>query len=203
MKTPQLNHVLRAVDSITGSNHSFLLIGSQAILAHIDPDWFPELEDSDALFVSSEIDVAVLDGDEETRSEIATQIEGALGELSRFDQEFGYHADGVSIHTAILAKGWEKRLKPYFTEGLRADTFWALSYQDLLVSKLMAGREKDLEFVRCMCAAQPAHPGLADIQDLIESLPPEHDDLKPLAMARWDAMRHAITLKPKTPHSRP
>lgn len=48
MKPEQLDHVLRAVDEATGHEHRFLLIGSQAILAHLNPDYFP----SDVLFFS-------------------------------------------------------------------------------------------------------------------------------------------------------
>lgn len=188
MKTRQLNHVLRAVDNITNSQHSFLLIGSQAILAHIDPDWFPELEEDDTLFVSTEIDVAVLDGDSRIQEAVADTIDGSMGALSRFDAEFGYHADGVVIQTAVLCDGWRDRLKPYQADDLRRGAFWALSYEDLIVSKLMAGREKDVDFVRGMCRAMPHYPGLSVVDDLIQSLPEKYDVMKIQALQRWRAM---------------
>lgn len=40
MNTQELDHVLRAIDNATGEEHRFLLIGSQAILAHLSLEYF-------------------------------------------------------------------------------------------------------------------------------------------------------------------
>ncbi|MCE4551928.1 DUF6036 family nucleotidyltransferase [Xanthomonas hortorum] len=165
MKPHQLDHILRSIDDATGHEHRFLLIGSQAILVHLDPTYF----ESEVLFVSREIDVALLDRPGEAAEEVADLIDKNFGDSSRFDQTFGYYADGVEVSTAILAAGWQDRLKPYLSDGVSPGTFMALSYEDLLVSKLCAGREKDLEFVTGMCAIR--HPGLANVQSLLLSLP--------------------------------
>ena len=37
-------------------------------------------------------------------------IDGSLGRDSRFDQTFGYHADGVGPSTAKLPANWKDRL---------------------------------------------------------------------------------------------
>lgn len=197
MKSSELNHLLRAADQVTGQSHEFLLVGSQAILAHIDPEWFPEIPENSALFTSREIDIAALDGECSEQETIATQIDGSLGPLSTFDTEFGYYADGVEIQTVILASGWKERLIPYQADGIRPNAFWALSYQDLLVSKLMAGREKDLDFVRAMHKAQPTHPGLQDVEQLIQSIDSKYDPIKPIAISRWRFI--SSSQSPKTP----
>lgn len=195
MRSKDLDHVLRAVEDVTQVEHSFLLIGSQAILAHIDPDYFPELEDCDMLFVSAEIDVAVICEEEDTQERVADLIDGALGSLSHFDQTHGYHADGVQLGTAILADGWRDRLKPYKGQGLAEGKFFALSYEDLAVSKIMAGREKDIEFVMGMCRAQPHNPRLQDVEELLLSLEP--GDARERALILWRAM---VPARPPPPH---
>ena len=74
-------------------------------------------------------------------------VDGVLGELSPFDETFGYFADGVEEKTAILPSGWKNRLIKI--ENRNTDNVCGLCLEphDLMVSKLMAGREKDLEFV--------------------------------------------------------
>ena len=74
-------------------------------------------------------------------------VDGVLGELSTFDETFGYFADGVEEKTAILPSGWKNRLIKI--ENRNTDNVCGLCLEphDLMVSKLMAGREKDLEFV--------------------------------------------------------
>ena len=194
MKSKELDHVLRAVDEVTNVAHPFLLIGSQAILAHIDPEYFPELVDCEVLFVSKEVDVAVLSEERDLQEKLADVIDGSFGQNSHFDQTHGYHADGVEVGTATLAQGWKERLKPYESIGVPAGKFFALSYEDLAVSKLMAGRPKDIEFVRGMCRAQPHHPGLQVIEGLLLSFAPSPVQSKALAL--WKTM---VPSPPSTP----
>lgn len=77
-------------------------------------------------------------------------IDGAIGERSPFHQTFGYYAHGVGPETATLPAGWEERLVPVCNENTRGATGWCLEPHDLAVSKLAAGREKDLLFVGAM-----------------------------------------------------
>ncbi|MGV7206034.1 DUF6036 family nucleotidyltransferase [Xanthomonas citri] len=179
MKPEQLDHVLRAVDEATGHEHRFLLIGSQAILAHIDPNYFP----SDVLFFSREIDIALLDESQQQSEAVADIIDKNFGDASIFDRTYGYHADGVEVATAILAPGWRDRLVPYQSGDVAQDTFMALSYEDLLVSKLCAGRDKDIEFVKGMAAI--GHPRLSEVEGLLETLPDSVN--KDRATAWWGA----------------
>lgn len=186
MKVENLEHVLRAIDDFTSVEYQFLLLGSQAILAHIDPDYFPELAERDCLFHSQEIDVAPLVEDSKTQEALADEISGTLGEFTHFDNTHGYHADGVTLSTPTLAPGWRDRLKPYESDGVTSNKFFALSYEDLAVSKIMAGRPKDIDFVKDMCLAFPSHPGLNAVEGLLNSL--NDSPMKSLALDRWRAM---------------
>jgi hypothetical protein len=75
-------------------------------------------------------------------------IDGSIGELSPFHNTFGYYAQGVEPSTAILPDGWEKRLVPISNANTRGAVGLCLDVHDLVVSKAIAGRDKDIEFLR-------------------------------------------------------
>ena len=65
-----------------------------------------------------------------------------------FQDTFGYYAHGVAPETATLPALWEERLVPVKNENTGGATGWCLEAHDLAVSKLVAGREKDVDFVQ-------------------------------------------------------
>ncbi len=140
MNRNQLEHVLRAAGSVSGSRE-IVVIGSQAILASC-PDAPPEL------LKSMEADVYPLDVPEK-----ADLIDGCIGELSPFHETFGYYAHGVSPETATLPREWRSRLIKLENQNTGGTVGWCLSPVDLAASKLVAGRKKDLDFVRGMFQA--------------------------------------------------
>ncbi|MGD0812038.1 MAG: hypothetical protein ABSA83_00375 [Verrucomicrobiota bacterium] len=73
-------------------------------------------------------------------------IDGSIGEGSPFHQTFGYYAHGVSVETAVLPEGWRHRLIPIHNQNTGGGTGLCLEIHDLAVSKLVAAREKDLDF---------------------------------------------------------
>jgi hypothetical protein len=77
-------------------------------------------------------------------------IDGAIGELSQFHQTFGYYAHGVDQTTAVLPPGWEDRLIAVRNENTGGATGWCLEVHDLACAKLVAGRERDADFVRIL-----------------------------------------------------
>ena len=77
-------------------------------------------------------------------------IDGAIGELSMFHRTFGYYAHGVDETTATLPKGWTERLVPIRSENTGGATGWCLEVHDLAVSKLVAGRTRDVEFLQVL-----------------------------------------------------
>lgn len=142
MKRAELEHLIRAASAIT-RERDLVIVGSQAILGSIPdaPTRAPEL------VRSLEADMYPLD-----RPDLSDLIEGALGALSDFDSTFGYHADGVGPETAILPTGWKDRLVTVETPATGGGRGLCLEVHDLAISKLAAGREKDLEFVEAMMA---------------------------------------------------
>ena len=87
-------------------------------------------------------------------------IDGAIGELSMFHQTFGYYAHGVDETTATLPAGWVDRLVPLVNANTGGATGWCLEVHDLAVSKLVAGREKDLDFVRVLVGERMVDPAV-------------------------------------------
>ena len=82
-----------------------------------------------------------------TALERADVIDGAIGEATRFHETYGYYAHAVGPETAVAPHGWEERLVPIevtTAHGLRRG--WCMETHDLVVAKLAAGRERDIEF---------------------------------------------------------
>ncbi len=135
MKRSQLEHIVRAACTIADDDE-LVIVGSQAVLGQF-PDAPAEL------LVSMEAEVYP-----RNHPERAELIDGAIGELSMFHETFGYYADGVAPNTAVLPAGWEQRLVAIHGPGTAGNTGLALEIHDLLVSKYVAGRDKDRRFAR-------------------------------------------------------
>ncbi|MCX6349786.1 MAG: hypothetical protein NTV79_09880 [Candidatus Aureabacteria bacterium] len=137
MNRKQLEHVLRASGSVSGCRE-IVILGSQAILGA-----YPKAPAN--LVFSMEVDLYPLDAPDK-----ADLIDGCLGEMSPFHETFGYYAHGVGPETAALPAGWKKRLVRLENANTGGTIGWCLSPADLAISKLMAGREKDIDFIRGM-----------------------------------------------------
>ncbi|GAB6039813.1 DUF6036 family nucleotidyltransferase [Endothiovibrio diazotrophicus] len=149
MKRHELEHLIRAAGAVA-DELEVIVVGSQAILGQ-----FPNAP-ADAL-LSMEADLIPV-----LHPERWNLIDGVLGEGSPFHEEYGYYADGVETTTAVLPRGWKKRLIPIRNENTRGVTGLCLEVHDLLVSKYVAGREKDLEFCSLVVRS-----GMADVQTLL------------------------------------
>jgi hypothetical protein len=172
MQRPQLEHIIRAAAAITGADR-FVVIGSQAVLGQF-PD--PPAE----LLVSMEADLFTL----RTPSD-ADLIDGSIGEASPFHQTFGYYAHGVGLETAVLPAGWEGRLVPIHNENTGGGTGLCLEVHDLAVSKLVAGREKDLSFVGGLVRHRLARPEIIRDRLQMTSIPL---NLREICLARLDRL---------------
>ncbi|MEW6686101.1 MAG: DUF6036 family nucleotidyltransferase [Candidatus Edwardsbacteria bacterium] len=133
MNHSQLEHIIRAAGSISGDSE-IIIIGSQAVLAQ-----FPDAPR--VLLQSMEVDLFP-----KNKPELSDLIDGSIGELSRFHQRFGYYAHGVGKKTAILPEGWEERLIPIKNPNTKGITGWCLEVHDLVLSKYVAARERDIRF---------------------------------------------------------
>lgn len=152
MTREQLEHIIRAAASIADDDE-LIIVGSQAVLGQF-PNAPPEL------LVSTEADVYP-----KHHPDRADLIDGAIGEGSEFHETFGYYAQGVGPTTAVLPAGWESRLVPAYGPGTRGATGWCLEIHDLVLSKLVAGREKDIRYARDV-----ARHGMVRKDELVERL---------------------------------
>ena len=134
MTRTQLEHVIRAAGAIAGTD-TLIVIGSQAILASF-PEAPPEL------LTSREVDLYPDDIPAN-----ADLIDGSIGEGSLFDEQFSYYAHGVGPETAKLPSGWRARAVVLRTPHTRGVTALCLHPADLAISKLLAGRDKDMAYV--------------------------------------------------------
>lgn len=152
MRRAQLEHVILEVGRRNDLEY-FYIIGSAAILAVLpDP---PE----GALTATRDVDVIPPHDDDK----LADRISWVLGEGSDFDIEYGYYAQGVSWSTPQFApRNWHLRALP-----VRVQRYTGLCMEphDLVLSKLGAGREKDLGFARDV-----ARLGLVQYKTLLERL---------------------------------
>jgi len=169
----QLDHVLRAATDVV-ADADILIIGSQAILASHDESMLP-VEATRSI----EVDVAFFGDVDDER---ADAVDGAIGELSRFHETFGYYAQGVSVSTAVLPDGWISRLieLPSPRPGSRLR---ALEPHDCVVSKLVANREKDRTFASALVEAGVIDPEL--LVERIQLLPDMVDETRHRSLVAW------------------
>jgi hypothetical protein len=139
VKKAQFEHAVRAAGAILDTAE-ILVIGSQAIHASIDFE-LPEAERS------IEVDISALEDNDGSKADL---IDGSIGELSVFQETFGYYAQGVTPDTAVLPRGWRKRLVPYRSPATNGVTALCLEPHDLWIAKAVAGRSKDREFCRAL-----------------------------------------------------
>ena len=137
MKRRDLEHIVRAAAAVSDQTE-IVVVGSQSLLGAV-PDAPGEL------LVSMDADLYPLH-----RPDLATAIEGAIGEGSPFADTFGYFAHGVGPETARLPHGWEGRLVRVQNANTDQKIAYCLEPHDMALSKLVAGREKDGPFVAVM-----------------------------------------------------
>lgn len=172
----QLEHIIRASAGNADTN-DIVVIGSQAILGTY-PEAPAELLDS------MEADVFPRD-----KPRDAILIDGGIGELSPFHETFGYYAHGVDETTATLPEGWRERLVPIRNENTRGATGWCLEVHDLAVSKLIAGREKDITFIAALFRHRLATPGI--VRERLEKTALPSEPIRTAAFARLQRLHAA------------
>lgn len=137
MTREQLAHVLRAAAEIAG-DAEIIVIGSQAILGTYSHTELP----AEATF-SMEADIAFRDDPDEKKADM---VDGAIGEGSIFNLTHSYYGQGVSVGTAVLPAGWEERVIPFRRKDANPSRAVCIEAHDLVIAKLVAGREKDINF---------------------------------------------------------
>jgi len=151
MNRRQFEHVIAAAANIIGLDE-FVVIGSQAVLGTVAA--IP-----DSMLVSMEADVYPLQ-----EPERAVEVDGALGDGSQFQRTFGYYAHGVGPETAKLPRGWkDRRVRvdvPPRPGSKRRPVAYCPEIHDLVLSKLAAGRERDIDYGREAKAHGLVDPGV-------------------------------------------
>ena len=153
MNREDLEHIIRASADIT-DQYEFVIVGSQSLLGSVP---YPE----ELFKVSAEADIYPLNA-----PHLADQIDGVIGEGSRFHELHGYYAQGVGPETAILPDGWMNRVHRVQSPNTNGRVGYCLDVVDLFLSKAAAAREKDREF----CMALLAH-GYLDPKSAIALIP--------------------------------
>jgi len=165
----QLQHAIRAACDVA-NEEEVIVFGSQAVLGK-----YPDA--SEDLRQSMEADIAPASND----PRVADQIDGILGEDSMFHATHGFYVHGLTIESALLPRGWERRTVPVDGCGPSPSVGRCVEAHDLAASKLAAFREKDRDFVRTLLAERLVdHRKLYDRIGQLQgsSIPPE-------ALRRW------------------
>ena len=174
MNRGQLQHMILEVGR-RFDLEAFYIVGSAAILAAA-----PESPPG-ALTATRDVDVMPPDDD----PVLIDRIDYVLGEASEFDDEYGYYAQGVDSKTPAYAPGnWKDRTIPLTVE--ETYTGRCMEPHDLVLSKLGAGREKDMEFAR-----SAARLGLVEKETLLSRLSEEvdcADEIRQLIGSRVQAL---------------
>lgn len=174
VRREELIHAVRAAGEIVPGRH-LVAIGSQAILGTWDENELPAQATA-----SEELDVFVLGDDVEAA--LARRLD-AVGELSAFHQTHGFYIDGVHQRTATLPRGWEKRVVPVEATKLNDSTvtIYCLEPHDLCVTKLLAYRNKDRDFVGAL--ADEGLVSLGVVAERLQQISPRSFDQSELARA--------------------
>lgn len=150
MNRQQLEHVIRASGDILQEDE-VIIVGSQAILGAVDEGLPREAT------LSIEVDVMAVN---DPTGEKALKINGALGELSWFDQSFGYYAEGVEDGLCRFPEGWRDRMVEVYTPATNGVKGLCVDPHDLCVAKLLAGRDKDLKYVAALLKSGHIKPDI-------------------------------------------
>ncbi len=135
MRKSDLFELIREINEIS-SEEKPIIVGSQAV--HAITEILPEIAQK-----SIECDFLFASGKSETR----IAINKKLGVFSNFQLEHGFYADALGLATVILPTDWQKRLQPLLNEKGEIIAYCA-EIHDIAVSKLIAGREKDFQFLK-------------------------------------------------------
>lgn len=153
MNVAEVKKLIRAACEATEQPEVYI-IGSQAIhAALLDRDVPPS--------VSGSREVDMFPAEDDALGTVAARLEALTGVLSDLDNELGVYVDTVDPDTGSRPVGWEDRVIPLAADGEPPAVGLCLEPNDLCVSKLVAHRDQDFEFVAEVLAL-----GLADTRTI-------------------------------------
>tara|TARA_B100001964_G_scaffold102932_1_gene115117 strand:- start:399 stop:932 length:534 start_codon:yes stop_codon:yes gene_type:complete len=133
----ELEHAIRTACAIAEDLEVYV-IGSQAILGQYQ-------NANESLRQSVDADIVP-----KNKPKNADAIDDEIGEFSIFHQTHGFYVHGLPLEAATLPIGWEERCFKLQNKNTNQCIGWCLEGHDLAISKLVAFREKDREFVRTL-----------------------------------------------------
>ena len=153
MRRVDLEHIIRAAGEIAGVQE-IIILGSQSILGQFPDLGEEQLNNGNNVRIgftsidynpckSAEADIMVPKDEK-----LADEIEGAIGEFSLFHETHGYYAQAVDSTTSKLPRNWQNRLIAISNKNTNGIKGLCLEVHDLIISKLFASREKDIEFFK-------------------------------------------------------
>jgi hypothetical protein len=176
MLSDELEHLLRAAKDVTKETE-FMVVGAAALLGTVRS---PPRD----LAMTIEADMYPVH-----RPELADEINGSIGELSPFHDQFRVYAHGVGPETAILPAGWESRVVRFTGPGANGAVALCLEVQDLAASKLAAARPKDVEFVRNLLKHRLLNPQV--LVSRLQALPGD-EELRARAVAAFERAHRVL-----------
>lgn len=139
MTREEFEHLIAAAANVLGEN-DFVVIGGQSILGS-HPDAPADL------LRSMEADIYPLADPNQDKLD---QIDGAIGEGTRFHQAYGFYAQGVGPETLVAPVGWRHRLVrvdiPPRPRSKNQPVAYCLDAHDLVVAKCAAERDRDFDY---------------------------------------------------------
>lgn len=142
MKWTEFIHLMRATHNVTKRKH-FVIVGSQSIIGN--KDWSESLPSE--ITGSVELDIIIADA-----PATFDEINGALGEFSRFHASYGYYADGIDLDTIRLPEGYLDRTTSLDVDLQDAEHTTVevefISLEDAIACKIYAGRDKDRDYIK-------------------------------------------------------
>lgn len=156
MKKAELELALKAAGQVARDSE-FIVFGSQSIFGTIARP--PKI-----CMMSQEVDLYP-----RNHPQAVALVVDELGRRSSFARRNGFFVDCVSPDVAAFPDGWMDRLVPFRTKKTGGVTGWCIDLTDVACSKLAAGREKDLEYVRALLSARLL--SLRVLKDRIAALP--------------------------------
>jgi hypothetical protein len=127
MKREDLEHIIRAAGDVLGESE-VIIVGSQAILG-APYEGLPK-----DLTLSVEVDVMATHDPDGSK---ALRLNGAIGEMTRFDDTYGYYAEGVEDGLCRFPEGWRERFMPVESPATNGVTGLCVEPHDLCASKLL------------------------------------------------------------------
>jgi hypothetical protein len=176
VRRKDFEHVIAAAANVSEEDE-FVVVGSQAVLGP-----YPDAPES--LLQSMEVDLYPAHAPEKS-----DEIDGAIGDGSRFHESFGFYAHGVGPETAKAPEGWRERLVrvpvPARVNSPRRPVALCLEPHDLVLAKCVAGRERDWMFAQVMLRS-----GLVELSELLARISalPVGDEARVLIASRLSSL---------------